>query len=157
MSVVTHKIVLHYSIAPIKTTGLLLLLFFTVVGFSQTQGKIEVIQSPLVDSLIEITRNNPSLTKIEGFRIQIFMESGNQAVSNAQTAIAQFQTQFPEFQTYLSFGQPYYRVRVGNFRTRLEAENQLRNILLSFSKAFIIKEIIDPPALFSTTINTPEP
>jgi hypothetical protein len=137
--------------------GLLLFLFLSIVGYGQTKGKLEVIQSPLVDSLVEITRNNPSLSKIEGFRIQIFMEAGNQAVNNAQAVISDFQAQFPELQTYLSFGQPYYRVRVGNFRTRLEAENQLRNILLSFSKAFIIKEIIDPPALFSTTINNPEP
>ncbi len=131
----------------ILLTALLFTAFNGCKVSAQTTSGLEIIQSPLVDSLLEITSRTPSLNKIEGFRIQIFMESGNQAVSHAQEAIAQFEASFPEIPTYLSFGQPYYRVRAGNFRTRLEAENQLRLIQITFNKAFIIKENIEPPAI----------
>ncbi len=117
---------------------------------SQTTGKPKVIQPALLDSLIELSKR-PALNKIEGFRIQIFMESGNNAVSHAEETIAGFNAAFPDIPAYLSFGQPYYRVRVGNFRSRLEAESQLRFIIITYPKAFVIKETIEPPALYPAT------
>ena len=53
---------------------------------------------------------------IDGFRIQIFMESGNHAVELANTAMEEFKEKYPDTPIYLVFGQPYYRLRVGDFR-----------------------------------------
>ena len=134
----------------------LLFLLLPLLPQAQQKGKVEVIQSAVVDSLVSISRQ-PALNKTEGFRIQVFMESGNQAVSHAQETIANFEASYPGLPAYLSFGQPYYRVRVGNFRTRLEAESQLRFIIISYPKAFVIKETIEPPALYPPSNNNPEP
>ncbi|GAB1419409.1 hypothetical protein MASR2M12_21740 [Bacteroidales bacterium] len=131
------------------------LLFFLPVN-AQQHGKMSLIQPVQLDSLIELSKR-PAFNKIEGFRIQIFMESGNQAVNHAQETIAAFTNAFPEMPAFLSFGQPYYRVRVGNFRTRLDAESQLRYIAISYPKAFVIKETIEPPTLFPSTINNTGP
>lgn len=146
----------HLS-AIMKTVVLFVFLLLAMDGFCQTKGSIQLIKPAGLDSLLEISKNNKAYNKIEGYRIQIFMESGNEAVGRAQEAIATFSEMFPNIETYLSFGQPYYRVRVGNFRTRLEAENQMRNISLHFNKAFIIKEDIEPPKLNSIYKNPIEP
>jgi hypothetical protein len=134
------------------------LLFFLLAFFAQTQsqneGSVRISQDPRVDTLIAISRNYSANQKTEGFRIQIFMESGNEAVNSANAVIAEFSESFPDLPAYLSFGQPYYRVRVGDFRTRLEAEGQLRFIVRQFGQAFIIKDLIEPPQLPAFPSNT---
>lgn len=139
-----------------KTVFFFSILMLAVSAFAQNQnqGSIRISQDPRVDTLLIISRNYSAHQKTEGFRIQIFMESGNEAVNSANTTIAQFSESFPELPAYLSFGQPYYRVRVGDFRTRLEAEGQLRFIVRQFSQAFVIKDLIEPPQLPSFPSNT---
>ncbi|MBW7847004.1 MAG: SPOR domain-containing protein [Bacteroidales bacterium] len=136
--------------------ALLAVLLFFLSANGQQHGLMSLIQPVQLDSLIELSKR-PAFNKIEGFRIQIFMESGNMAVNHAQETIATFNNAFPDIPAYLSFGQPYYRVRVGNFRTRLEAESQLRYIAMTYPKAFVIKETIEPPALYPSTINNTGP
>jgi hypothetical protein len=128
--------------------SILFLAFFTHAN-GQTEGSVRVFQDSRVDTLLSISRQYSGIQKIDGFRIQIFMESGNEAVNSAHAAIRQFSESFPDLPSYLSFGQPYYRVRVGDFRTRLEAEGQLRFIVQQFGQAFIIKDLIEPPQLSS--------
>jgi hypothetical protein len=52
---------------------------------------------------------------------------------------------------YLGYRQPYYRIRVGDFRTRLEAEGYLRRIVRNHSQAFVIKDKIRMPKLIYFT------
>lgn len=139
-----------------KTT---LLLIFALAGVKllAQQGYVKVSAPPQLDTLLKISRNNPQLQPIEGFRIQIFMESGNTAVERAQAAMARYIEAFPEDKTYLSFGQPYYRVRVGDFRTRLEAEGRLQQVSRLFSQAFVIKDVIEPPPLPAFTSQNQQP
>lgn len=131
----------------------LILISFTHV-YGQSEGSVRVFQDPRVDTLLAISRQYVGVQKNEGFRIQIFMESGNEAVNSAHATMKQFAESFPDLPSYLSFGQPYYRVRVGDFRTRLEAEGQLRFIIQQFGQAFIIKDLIEPPQLPSFPSNT---
>jgi hypothetical protein len=46
---------------------------------------------------------------------------------------------------YLTFDEPYYRVRVGDFRTRLEAEKFLRKISRKYPGAWVIQDYINFP------------
>lgn len=125
--------------------------------YAQDAGSLRVIADPRLDTLQHLSSRLQRIQQIEGFRIQIFMESGNEAVSRADQAINRFRDAFPNHKTYLTFGQPYYRVRVGDFRSRLEAEGQLRHITRFFPQAFIIKDMIEPPLLPSFPSNTNEP
>ena len=65
---------------------------------------------------------------IDGFRVQIFMELGNDALRHADSVKMRFSEKYPEVPIYLVFGQPYYRLRIGDFRTRLEAENMYQQV-----------------------------
>lgn len=140
-----------------RKTALLLIMLLAGANLFAQQGYVKVSAPPQLDTLLKISRNNPQLQPIEGFRIQIFMESGNAAVERAQAAIARYHEAFPEDKTYLSFGQPYYRVRVGDFRTRLEAEGRLQQVIRLFSQAFVIKDIIEPPPLPAFTNQNQQP
>ena len=80
--------------------------------------------------------------KVEGYRIQIIAIAGTNSKKNAQTIVDEFSLNFPEIAVYLSYAEPNFRVRVGNFKTRLEAFNILGSIRLVYPGAFIIKDKI---------------
>lgn len=112
------------------------------------EGVINIVQDARIDSLLVLHKQlRAADSRFEGFRIQLFMESGNDAVRRAEAFIQEFEEEYPEWPAYLSFGQPYYRVRIGNFRTRLEAEGALNSIKRQFMQAFITSDLIEPPEL----------
>jgi hypothetical protein len=54
---------------------------------------------------------------------------------------------FPEQGVYLMFQSPYYKVRVGDFRTRMDAEGFKQKLLDEFPDAFVVKDEINFPEL----------
>jgi hypothetical protein len=117
-------------------------------GYSQekTKGDISIIRDDRVDLLvskhIQINQNKKG---IEGFRIQIFFDSGNNSKTNAEAIYTGFTTKYPEIPTYLSFKAPNYKVRVGDFRTRLDAQRFLNEIIGEYPGAWIIEDIVNLP------------
>ncbi len=58
-----------------------------------------------------------------GYRIQVFDDNNpHTAAAQAKARGRQMQATFPQYKTYVSFNSPYWRVKVGDFRTRGEAE-----------------------------------
>ncbi len=122
--------------------GLLLVQFDT---FSQTNGSIKIIQDPRIDRLLMIhTQFKTTHPAVDGYKIQIFMDSGNDAVDRGRAVVDNFTVNYPEVGVELSYAAPYYRVRIGNFRNRIEAEGYLMKILPFYSQAFVIKDKILP-------------
>lgn len=128
------------------------LLLFTITIFSfraftqtQQEGSVKIIQDNRIEKVLDLHKQfKTDHPEIDGFKIQIFMDSGNDAVEKAKLVVENFTINFPETPVELTYGAPYYRVRAGNFRTRVEAEGVLKNILPYFSQAFIIKDKIKP-------------
>jgi hypothetical protein len=91
---------------------------------------------------------------IDGYRVQIFMELGNDALHHADSVMEVFKKKYPDVPIYLLFGQPYYRLRVGDFRTRLEAENMYQRLKKKYKNAFVTADRIELPyiALCSQTM-----
>ncbi|MEA3504086.1 MAG: SPOR domain-containing protein [Bacteroidota bacterium] len=134
------------------------ILFFVVmivgIGFSvnaqgvDVLGDVKIIQDSRVDSLVQKhIKINGMQEGIQGFRIQIFFDAGNNSKDNANEVIEVFLNQYPDVSVYLSFKQPYYRVRVGDFRTRMEGEKFLLRIKRKYPNAWVINDEINYPAL----------
>ena len=110
---------------------------------SKHEGKVEVYQDSRVDSIVKMhVHYNTSQSTFEGYRIQVFFDAGNNSLNGAQAAQANYQMLYPGDTAYISFSEPYYKVRVGDFRTRLEAESYLRKIATDFPNAFVIRDKI---------------
>lgn len=71
---------------------------------------------------------------IKGFRVQI-VAAGNRADINKVKS--QFYTLFPDVKTFVIYQQPNFKLRVGNFRTKLEAYKLWLEIEKSFPGSFI--------------------
>ena len=126
------------------------LFFIPFISSAQTRGKVEVVKDPLIDTLIArrpylnktITSGGGTEISSSGFRLQIYFGSSRQAANDAQ---AKFTNDFPEIPTYISYVEPNFKVQVGDFRTRLEAQKLQSELSGMFSSFFIIPTKINPP------------
>ncbi len=113
---------------------------------NKEKGHIQIIQDDKVDLLvskhIQINQNREG---IEGYRIQIFFDSGNNSKTKAQSIYEGFKAKYPEVKAYLSFKSPNYKVRVGDYRTRLDAQRFLNDIIIEYPNAWIIADFINLP------------
>jgi len=127
---------------------LFLLTTWMVYGQNENQGNISVNSDPRIDELVKLhVAYNKAFPFMSGYRIQIFMESGNEALNQAEKVKEVFNDKYKNNNAYLIFVAPYYRVRVGDFRTRLEAEKFLQQIIRKYPNAWVIKDEINFPEL----------
>ena len=124
-------------------------------------GVLHLKQDSRIESLIMKQRDiYATAPTIDGFRVQIFMELGNDALRHADSVKMVFRERYPDIPVYLIFGEPYFRLRVGDFRTRLEAENLYQRLKNEFRNAFVTADRIElpfialctDPSLFDTLI-----
>jgi len=109
-------------------------------------GYLDLNQDPRIGNLIMKQRQiHVNDSTIDGFRVQIFMELGNDALRHADSVKMRFSEKYPEVPIYLVFGQPYYRLRIGDYRTRLEAENMYQQVKKEYSNAFVTADRIELP------------
>lgn len=81
--------------------------------------------------------------QINGYRIQITTFSGTNSLAKAEKAKAEFEKSFSEYPAYITYLEPYFRLRVGDFKSKLEAYRALREISLSYEGAFVIKDEVN--------------
>jgi len=119
------------------------ILIIMVVSLKAQEGKVIINANSEVNQLVALhTEHNQAYPYVQGFRIQLFKDSGNDALDAAHQMMEEFKKQFPDLNVYLSFKEPYYRVRVGDFRTRIEALDRLQDIKRKYRSVWIIKDNI---------------
>lgn len=91
---------------------------------------------------------NPS-RNVTGYRIRIYNDNKQNARGASESALARFKGMYPEISAYRTYSNPFFKVTVGDFRTRSEALRILQQVKGSFPAAFIVKESIQYPALSS--------
>ncbi|NVO01078.1 MAG: SPOR domain-containing protein [Bacteroidetes bacterium] len=131
-----------------------LVLFVSTIAFSQTKkpGKVEIIQDSKVNTLVDKhIAFNENLKGIQGYRIQIYFDSGNNSKSKALSIKSEFSSKYPEVGSYVMFQEPNYKVRVGDFRNRIDATRFLKKIYEQFQNAFIVKDEINLPDIYTET------
>jgi hypothetical protein len=124
---------------------------FTLAGLAQdynNHGNVSVVSDPRIEKLAnEYPQIASQIHIMDGFRIQIFFDSGNLSKRNASQARENFIRQYPDVEAYITFREPYYRVRVGDFRTKLEADGFRKLILRNYPHAFTVNDQINPPPI----------
>lgn len=112
------------------------------------QGQVRIIINDDLKSLIE--DHQQTLQKqdgIAGWRIRIFSDSGPGAKKEFEETKAKFLELYENIAVHQEFAYPYYKIYVGDFRTRSEALNLLKKIERKFPDAFIVQTKINYPNL----------
>lgn len=125
---------------------------------AQARGTVEVIKDPLIDTLIarrgmlKATGASPlsalAGTSSYGYRVQIYNGSSRKEAYNVQ---ARFLDEHVGMRTYIRYDEPNYKIRAGDFRSRLEAEKLMQELRGSYTGLFIIRDKITPPKITTTT------
>ncbi|HLV38738.1 SPOR domain-containing protein [Xanthomarina sp.] len=115
------------------TLGFMVL--FTSLSFAQ-QGNVIVNQDKEIDQLLNLKKTiNTSENTSDRYKIQIY--SGHR--SEAESTQSNFRALSLEMPSKLVYETPNYKIWVGNYRTRLEADRALIKVKAKFPTAFIFK------------------
>ena len=122
----------------------LILLFFPLLLMSQITNEnkkiINIKYERGLDSLI--LKNQNIINKkdgILGWRVQLTFKSTKEEIKKTRL---NFTKLYPDIPTYLTYDPPYYRICIGNFRTKNEAlklNNFIRN---NYIEAYPVQKII---------------
>jgi len=101
-------------------------------------------QDPAIDTLV--SRHilmNASKEGVDGWRIQIYRGGHRTANEDSNKIRARFMEDYPEIPTYRTFDRPnWFKVKVGDFRTREEAAKAFFDILGKYPDAYLIRDVI---------------
>jgi len=121
---------------------------FNQIATSAGSGTITIEQNAKLAALFQKNISLKSKKKtIPGYRIRIYSDLGTTARDASLDAKTKFLTYFPDIPVYRSYNQPYFKVYVGDFRTRYEAHYLLKQIQPHFKSAFPVKSEINLPNL----------
>ena len=109
---------------------LFVLLFFSGSLLAQV-GVVDINKSAALERLIELKKEVNKEKNL--IRIQIY--SGSR--SGAETAMASFQALFLDLPSEMKYETPNYKIWVGKFRTKIEADRTLIRIKKEYPNAFL--------------------
>ncbi len=107
-------------------------------------GDVRVYQSPSLRLNMEKHLASVSEKKgVDGYRIQIYFGNGKNARKKSNDARVKFITENPDIKAYIIYDNPYFKVRVGDYRNKSEALFVLEKIKEQYADAFIVPDIIN--------------
>jgi len=131
-------------------------LFFMLAFLAQTQAQ-NMVTSSNADSSVLITKDkrlNELLDKqrkqnlekqtMPGYRVQIYFGVNRPKASEVKL---DFTSKYPEVPSYLSYQQPNFKVRVGDFVSRLEAQKFLKQLEGKYPTTFVVTDDVNLPPL----------
>ena len=88
----------------------------------------------------QVEANKGPEGEVDGYRIRIYFDNKQKSREESQEVMARFKALHPGYNVYLKFNNPNFKVTVGDFRTKVDAQIALKEIIKAFPSAFIVKE-----------------
>ena len=137
----------------VEITGIILILFCLSLSAQESSYspnnspdsgilQLPVRQDARIDTLLQ---RHIAMNK----RLNGTFSSGLRAREQAMEVKTEFLRKYPNEQAYMLFRTPDFKVRVGDFRTRNEALALKEQIKKSYPNAFLVKDIIQFPKLYT--------
>ena len=113
----------------------------SIAAQDSTTGSLRIHKDPRIDLLVkkqiqineETSRESRRIAK--GFRLMVITTNSRDEAIAAKTKIY---TYFPELKAYMWHQSPYYKLKVGNFKERKEAEDYQKKLNIYFPKGVFI-------------------
>ncbi len=112
------------------------------------EGSITIEHSDEIGEMLEkhIYLNEKNKT-IPGYRIKIYSDNNKNAREESLEAKNKFLDNFSDIPVYRQYVTPYFRIYVGNFRTKTDALKKLKEVKQYFRDAYIVSVHIDLPKI----------
>lgn len=123
---------------------------FTYTGFEEEEEDEELelpkksssleVYGPLEKTVQSMIQTNKSTIEVTGYRIQVFVGNEKNEYESARSYLMQL---FPQLDLYPSYSQPTYRIKVGDFTARVEAERYVSQLKNRFPNAKVLADRVD--------------
>ena len=122
---------------------------------SISKATVKLHQDKRIESLV-VGRKNLTTTSfgthetktVSGFRVQVFSSNTQRTAKNeAFRKESQIKEEFPDLPVYVNYSSPFWKVRVGDFKTYKEAQ-EFRSILIDAfpnlrSETYTVKDTVN--------------
>lgn len=116
---------------------------------SSSGQDVDVRQSQMIAGSMESHVASNEARTMSGYRVRIFFDNKQTARNDSEATLKKFKSLFPDIMAYRLYANPYFKVTVGDFRTKSEAMALLARIKGEFPSAFVVKENIEYPVVDS--------
>ncbi|VAW18886.1 FIG01019282: hypothetical protein [hydrothermal vent metagenome] len=116
-----------------KTLSFLLVFSFSIFYASAQKGDIRIEQDKKIVDLLAIYKSSNASNNY--YRIQV----GFGSHAKAQKIKSNVEQDFPDMYSKIDFDSPTYRVRLGKFKTKLEAERKFMEVRKKYPNAMLLK------------------
>ena len=121
-----------------------ILLFSPFFIFGQNTDSLEIAETNIQaeEKVNELLNRHKTLNKSKGlmaWRLQIFSDTDRE---KAQKRRKEFLLDFPEIPAYLTHKEPYFKVTIGNFYTKLQAKKVKNEIRKKYNSYIVPSEIV---------------
>lgn len=115
--------------------------------FGGDAATVVVDQSELVENSMRKHIEANETRTIPGYRVRIFFDNRQTARHESEAALEKFTSIYHDVAAYRTYTNPYFKVTVGDCRTKSEAMELLSRIKKNFPSAFVVKENIQFPVI----------
>ncbi|MCC9072961.1 SPOR domain-containing protein [Flavobacterium sp. F-65] len=123
-------------LTPRKKALYTLLLLISAYNINAQDQNITLNQDPKFEQLLNEKRKiNASISVNDSYKIQIFSGKSDEA----KKTLSDFKQEFKNIDGTIIFNTPNYKVLVGNFKSKIEAERNLIEIKRRYKNVFLIK------------------
>jgi len=82
---------------------------------------------------------NSDKLEIRGWRVRVYMRSGKNARAQANSVKLKIRNKYPDIEPHLVYHSPYFKILVGDFRTRIEAESYRKKLKKDYPNCYIVE------------------
>lgn len=133
--------------APLADSTLVGTTVFQLLQQEAGGGKVELSQPAEMEQAYSKYIKANGERKRNGYRIRLFFDNKQTARVESDELEKEFQLQFPQIPTYRSYTNPFFKVVVGDYRTKSDAIRELGKILPFYPKAIVVREAIFFPEI----------
>lgn len=108
---------------------------------------VRVNQSDMVEGSMRSHIESNARRNMTGYRVRIFFDNRQSARVESEKTLRNFMSTYHDIPAYRTYTNPYFKVTVGDCRTKSEAMALLDRIKGNFPSAFVVKESIRYPVV----------
>ena len=122
---------------------------FSVMPSRQNGGKadVQVNQTKSLQEMLSRHISSNESRSVTCYRVRIFNDNSQSARGASEAVLAAFSGAHPGYPVYRSYTNPFFKVTVGDFRTKSEALQLLGILRAEYPSAFLVKETVRFPWL----------
>lgn len=106
----------------------------------QVGGRVQM--TPAVENQLQKQVEANASRQVNGYRLRIYFDNKQAARRESEAVAIEFLIRYPQVPVYRSYVNPYFKVTVGDFRTKSDALQFMEKIRSAYPAAFLVRESI---------------